>query len=112
MRASAPDRCRRPRHDAPSADRAARPVSPGEPAIPRFATGSAGGRGSAGPDVSRSLPMAGPLPEYTLRRSPRSRHLRVTIDPVAGLIVTVPPATRRGWAYPEPTIEQFLRERE
>ncbi|HEX5015728.1 MAG TPA: SprT family zinc-dependent metalloprotease [Candidatus Limnocylindrales bacterium] len=56
--------------------------------------------------------MAGPLPEYTLRRSPRSRHLRVTIDPVQGLVVTVPPATRRGWAHPEPTIEGFLRERE
>ena len=56
--------------------------------------------------------MAGPLPEYTLRRSPRSRHLRVTIDPVQGLVVTVPPETRRGWAHPEPTIEGFLRERE
>jgi predicted metal-dependent hydrolase len=56
--------------------------------------------------------MAGQLPEYTLRRSPRSRHLRVTIDPVGGLVVTVPPATRRGWAHPEPAIEQFLRERE
>jgi predicted metal-dependent hydrolase len=56
--------------------------------------------------------MAGPLPTYTLRRSPRSRRLRLTIDPAQGLVVTVPPASRRGWAHPESTIEQFLRERE
>ena len=56
--------------------------------------------------------MAGPLPPYVLRRSPRSRRLRVTIDPALGLVVTVPPATRRGWAHPEATIEGFLRERE
>lgn len=54
----------------------------------------------------------GPLPPYTLRRSARARRLRVTIDPVHGLIVTVPPATRRGWAHPETEIERFLRERE
>jgi predicted metal-dependent hydrolase len=36
----------------------------------------------------------------------------VTIDPDHGLIVTVPPATRRGWARPEAEIERFLRERE
>jgi predicted metal-dependent hydrolase len=53
-----------------------------------------------------------PLPPYTLRRSARARRLRVTVDPVHGLIVTVPPATRRGWAHPEREIERFLRERE
>jgi len=56
--------------------------------------------------------MAGPLPPYTLRRSPRSRRLRVTIDPVLGVVVTIPPATRRGWAHPEADVERFLRERE
>ena len=56
--------------------------------------------------------MAGALPPYVLRRSPRSRHLRVTIDPAIGVVVTVPPASRRGWAHPEATIEGFLRERE
>jgi len=56
--------------------------------------------------------MAGPLPPYTLRRSARSRHLRVTIDPALGIVVTVPPATRRGWARPEATIERFLYERQ
>ena len=50
--------------------------------------------------------------EYRLRRSARSRGLRVTIDPHAGLVVSVPPATRRGWANPEGRIEAFLRERE
>jgi predicted metal-dependent hydrolase len=53
-----------------------------------------------------------PLPPYTLRRSARARRLRVTIDPEHGLIVSVPPATRRGWARPEAEIERFLRERE
>src|SRR5689334_2276069 len=54
----------------------------------------------------------GALPAYTLRHSTRSRHLRITIDPELGLVVTVPPATRRGWARPESRIETFLRERE
>lgn len=37
--------------------------------------------------------------------------MRVTIDPRAGVLVSVPPSTRRGWANPEPRIEAFLRER-
>jgi predicted metal-dependent hydrolase len=56
------------------------------------------------------VPIA--LPAYTLRRSARARRLRVTIDPLAGIVVTVPLATRRGWAHPEATVERFLRERE
>ena len=56
--------------------------------------------------------MADRLPPYVLRRSPRSRGLRVTIDPAKGLVVSVPLAARRGWANPEPLIERFLRERE
>jgi predicted metal-dependent hydrolase len=50
--------------------------------------------------------------EYRLRRSARSRGLRVTIDPRAGVVVSVPPSTHRGWANPEARIESFLRERE
>ena len=53
-----------------------------------------------------------PLPSYTLRHSSRSRHLRITIDHELGLVVTVPPASRRGWARPEARIEAFLRERD
>jgi predicted metal-dependent hydrolase len=53
-----------------------------------------------------------PLPPYALRRSARSRRLRLTIHPTDGLVVTVPPPTRRGWAHPEADIERFLRERE
>ena len=52
------------------------------------------------------------LPTYTLRHSARSRHVRITIDPALGLVVSVPPPTRRGWAHPEGRIEAFLRERE
>ena len=51
-------------------------------------------------------------PPYVLRRSARSRRLRITIDPEHGLVVTVPLATRRGWAHPEAVIDEFLRERE
>ena len=53
----------------------------------------------------------GPVP-YTLRRSPRSRGLRVVIHPDRGVVVTVPPAGRRAWARPEPRVEAFLAERE
>jgi predicted metal-dependent hydrolase len=52
------------------------------------------------------------VPPYALRRSARSRRLRITIDPDQGLVVTVPPATRRGWADPERLIDEFLRSRE
>jgi predicted metal-dependent hydrolase len=38
--------------------------------------------------------------------------MRVTIDPHRGVVVTVPPASRRGWAHPEATVDTFLRERE
>lgn len=50
--------------------------------------------------------------EYHLRRSARSRGLRVTIDARDGLVVSAPLATRRGWASPEARIEAFLRERQ
>jgi len=38
--------------------------------------------------------------------------MRVTIDDRRGLVVSVPPDTRRGWARPEARVEAFLRERE
>lgn len=50
--------------------------------------------------------------EYRLRRSARSRGLRVTIDDRDGLVVSVPPETRRGWARPEARVDEFLRERQ
>ena len=50
--------------------------------------------------------------EYRLRRSARSRGLRITIDARDGLVVSVPLATRRGWASPGGRIEAFLRERQ
>ncbi len=54
---------------------------------------------------------SGPV-DYTLRRSPRSRGLRVVIHPDRGVVVTVPAAGRRGWADPERHIQAFLIERE
>lgn len=58
-----------------------------------------------------SIRLDGQVVDYRVRRNPRSRGVRITIDPRFGLVVSVPPATRRGWARPEPRIEGFLRER-
>ena len=62
--------------------------------------------------VTTTVRLGQRLVEYHLRRTARSRGLRVTIDPEKGLVVSVPPATRRGWAQPEQRIETFLRERQ
>lgn len=62
--------------------------------------------------AAATLDLPGGPIDYVVRRSPRSRRLRVTIDPLAGVIVSLPPSTRRGWARPEPMVESFLRERE
>ena len=53
----------------------------------------------------------GPL-DYTLRRSPRSRGLRVVIHPDRGVVVTIPSPGRRGWGDPERHVRAFLVERE
>jgi hypothetical protein len=53
----------------------------------------------------------GPI-AYTLRRSPRSRGLRVVIHPDRGVVVTVPTAGRRGWSDPSSHVRVFLAERE
>jgi len=68
------------------------------------------------PETAVETPAVARLPGgdlgYTLRRSPRATRLRVTIHPGRGVVVTVPPAARRGWARPEPLITRFLAERE
>ena len=61
------------------------------------------------PAVAR---LPGGILAYTLRRSPRSRGLRVVIHPDRGVVVTVPSAGRRGWSDPERHITTFLTERE
>ena len=60
--------------------------------------------------VVAQLP-GGPL-AYTLRRSPRSRGLRVVIHPDRGVVVTVPAVGRRGWSDPSSHVRGFLAERE
>ena len=59
----------------------------------------------------RSVRIGPRIVEYRLRRSIRSRGLRVTVDGRSGVVVSVPPATRRGWTHAEERIEAFLRER-
>lgn len=49
---------------------------------------------------------------YMVRRTARARGLRLTVDPRRGLVVTIPPESRRGWKRPEAHIEGFLRERQ
>ena len=63
-------------------------------------------------ETRRTIRLASGPVEFVLRRSPRSRGLRATIDPRHGLVVSVPPAERRGWARPDDVVERFLRERE
>lgn len=53
----------------------------------------------------------GPL-RYTLRRTSRARGMRLTIHPERGVVVSLPPATRRGWAAAESEVDRFLRSRE
>ena len=60
----------------------------------------------------RVIELPGGSLEYLLRRHPRSRGLRLTIDPRRGVVVSVPPAARRGWADPDTRIRAFLAERE
>jgi predicted metal-dependent hydrolase len=67
---------------------------------------------SAPAELPATLVLPGGSIPYLVRRSPRSRRLRVTIDPDRGVVVSLPPATRRGWARPEELVEAFLRERE
>ncbi len=62
--------------------------------------------------VERTATLPGGPIAYLLRRSARSRVMRVTIDRERGVVVSVPPPQRRGWARPEGEIERFLSERE
>jgi predicted metal-dependent hydrolase len=63
-------------------------------------------------ETSATLHLPGGPLEYTLRRSPRSRGLRVVIHPDRGVVVTVPSPGRRGWADPDRHVRPFLVERE
>ena len=71
----------------------------------------AGERTGAIETMERARLPGGPL-DYTLRRSPRARTLRVLIHPQRGVVVTIPASARRGWGAPERHVESFLGERE
>jgi predicted metal-dependent hydrolase len=68
-------------------------------------------RTSSTPGARRRIRLGSTSVDYLLRRNPRSRGLRLTVDARRGLIVTVPPPNRRGWADPGPRVEAFLHER-
>jgi predicted metal-dependent hydrolase len=78
--------------------------------LPRRGTAPSTSGGAIETAAVARLP-GGPL-AYTLRRSPRSRGLRVVIHPARGVVVTIPAAGRRGWADPERHVASFLAERE
>ena len=95
---------------------ATRPASKNAPERgPPSARGPPGGGTIVAVTVIETAAIArlpgGPL-DYTLRRSPRSRGLRVVIHPDRGVVVTVPSPGRRGWADPERHVHAFLAERE
>jgi predicted metal-dependent hydrolase len=62
-------------------------------------------------DAPRSIRLDGIAVPYLLRHSARSRGVRLTIDDRRGLVVSVPPRERRGWARGEERAEAFIRER-
>lgn len=71
-------------------------------------------RAGATESAERVRLPGGPL-DYTLRRSPRARTLRVLIHPERGVVVTIPAAGRRGWGTQGASarhVETFLGERE
>lgn len=57
-------------------------------------------------EVLRQVRLSDGILDYTLRRSRRARHLRVIVDPVRGVVATIP---ARGAIR---SVDQFLRERE
>jgi len=71
------------------------------------------------PPLERAVRFGPTEVKYLLRRSPRSRGIRATIDPRHGLVVTIPPpprrggqsTARRGAGGAEDAVEAFLAER-
>lgn len=59
-----------------------------------------------------TIALDGRTLDYLVRRTPRARGMRLTVDPDRGLVVAIPPADRRGWARPDERIEAFVRERQ
>lgn len=62
-------------------------------------------------EEAAELALPGGSLDYILRRSSRARRVRVTVDPLRGVIVTVP-ARRPGARDALASVEPFLRERE
>lgn len=69
------------------------------------------GRGSTAGTPAVADLAEGPVP-YLLRTSHQARRLRVTLDPIRGVIVTVPAGNGRAIADPEQAAAHFLAERE
>jgi predicted metal-dependent hydrolase len=63
-------------------------------------------------ESDRQIRLGGAGVRYVLRRSPRSRGIRLTVDGRRGLVVSVPLQERRGWARADDRVDAFMRERE
>jgi predicted metal-dependent hydrolase len=77
---------------------------------PRMPTRSTGGRAAA-TEIPARVRLPGGELAYTLRRSTRARHVRVTVDPGRGVVATVP-GVRTSEARARALVEPFLAERE
>src|SRR5436309_11511957 len=62
--------------------------------------------------LARAIDLGGTIARYRIRRTHRARGLRLTVDPRLGLVVSLPPASRRGWKDPDGRIEAFVRAHE
>ncbi len=63
-------------------------------------------------EMKRQIRLGSVAVDYLLRRNPRSRGIRLTVDGRRGLVVSVPPASRRGWANADERVANFLQERQ
>lgn len=62
-------------------------------------------------ESERRIGIDGRSIAYVLRRTPRARGLRMTIDGRRGLVVSLPLPSGRGWAHAADRVETFIRER-
>ena len=66
----------------------------------------------APPERAGRLDLPGGSLDYTVRRSPRARRVRVVVDPRRGVVVTVPAVRRASASRMNTAVEAFLHERE
>jgi predicted metal-dependent hydrolase len=97
-------------HGRPRRSRLGRGRPP--PSAFRFGGANLAGMAATTTEWRASLRLGDGRLECTLRRSPRARHLRLTVDPRYAAIVTVPARAARNRSDAERLAESFMAERE